>query len=298
MPITEAQREERRKFLGSSDAPAIIGVNPWKNAADVFWEKIRTPSESQHPPEDDAIIVGNFCEDAVLNWFEKETGYITRRNQTRLHQNQIMAANLDAVVEERKEIVEVKTSGIITPFNRDEWGEVGTDELPERVIIQTQHQMAVAGPEYRLAWVPVLLGGIGFRLYKVDRNDELIAALEQVEIRFWNEYVLTKTPPPDQIPTLSTLKKVQRQAFKTAHINGDLVIAWTLAKADYARAAKAKEQAERAILNALGDAEEGISPAGHVTYLEQTRKEYVVKAGTFRVLRKKGELCLPQPSSL
>ena len=39
MPITEKQRLARMKKLGSSDAPAILGVSPWKTATDVYWEK-------------------------------------------------------------------------------------------------------------------------------------------------------------------------------------------------------------------------------------------------------------------
>ena len=39
MPITEKQREQRRNYLGSSDAPAIAGVDPWRNPAYTVEEK-------------------------------------------------------------------------------------------------------------------------------------------------------------------------------------------------------------------------------------------------------------------
>lgn len=290
MPITEFQKNNRRKYLGSSDAASIIGVNPYRNAADIYWDKIRPPSENPSEPNNDAIIVGNFCENAVLEWFAKDTGNKIIKNQSRVHENGIMAASMDALVVDKPEIVEAKTAGIIHPFDREQWGEIGTDQVPERIIVQTQHQMAVAGPEYRTVWVPVLLGGIGFRLYRVDRNDELIEALGEAEVNFWNEYVLKKTPPPDQLPCLETLKKIHRQPFKTVTIDDEVFLKWQVAKAEEKRVGVAKEEAEKALLAALGDAEEGLSSMGRVTYLEQIRKAHMVKESKYRALRfKKGE---------
>ncbi len=119
MPITEKQREQRKNYLGSSDAPAIVGVDPWKTPADVYLSKVQNILEKE-PGE--AAQIGNLCEDAILKWFRKETGFKITRNQFRVHNNGFMAAHLDAVVSGENAIVEAKTAGIITPFDRDQWG--------------------------------------------------------------------------------------------------------------------------------------------------------------------------------
>ena len=282
--ITEEQRLERRKYLGSSDAPSILGVNPWKNASDVYWDKINPPSENESAPTSEAIIIGNLCEGAVLDWFSMETGKKILKNQQRVHVNQVMAANFDALVVGEEEAVEAKTTGIITPFDREEWGEPGSDEVPDRVIVQCQHQMAVL-PQIKIVWVPVLLGGVGFRLYQINRNDEFIKSIEEIEVDFWNRYVKERVVPPDNSPTIGTIKKIKRIPEKVVPLEDTVVEAWIKAKEAKGVAEKAEEEAKRAVLAALGDAEAGECSLGTVTYLEQKKKEYVVKASTYRVAR-------------
>lgn len=284
MPITEAQRAKRRKYLGSSDAPAIVGVNPWRNAADVYWDKIRPPSDNESKPLSDAVIVGNMCEQAVLEWFSRETGKKILRNQQRVHENGTMAASFDALVVGEDEAVEAKTTGIVSPLNKEEWGEIETDQVPNHIIIQCQHQMAVL-PQIKVVWVPVLLGGVGFRKYRIERNDDLIAYLEKEEIDFWKNHVETRIPPPDDVPTLETIKRIERQPKKSVALADGLVSAWLMAKEEASRADKAKEETQRAILAALGDAEGGECSFGQLTYFEQTRKETVIPESVFRVAR-------------
>lgn len=283
MPITSTQRTRRKTHIGSSDAPAIAGLSPFRTAGDVYLEKTADIFEQQ---EGEVQKIGRLLEHSVLNWFQEHTHNKIRKNQRRVHSNMIMAANIDAIVEGKKELVEAKTSGVIFPAGRDQWGEEGTDQIPEHVIVQCQHSLAVE-KDYELVWVPVLLGGVGFRLYRVDRNDELIEKLEGIEVNFWNEYVLKRTPPPDSVPSVELLKRLRREPNKVVPIDPSLVLAWQDAKSLEKNAKDIAKKHEAAVLNALGDAESGISEAGEVTYLEQTRKEYVAKASTFRVLRLK-----------
>lgn len=282
--ITEKQRQNRRKYLGSSDAPAVAGVSPWRNPADVYWDKIKSPSENESEPHNEAITVGNLCEGAVLDWFCRETGKKILRNQRRVHENGIMAASFDALVVGENEAVEAKTTGITSPLNRDEWGEVGTDEVPNYILAQVQHQMAVL-PEIKIIWVPVLMGGVGFRMYRVERSDELIETLEKIEVKFWTEYVEKRLPPPDDLPTIETIKKIDRAPNKTVRIADDMISAWLNAKSARSAAEKVEEEAKRTLLAALGDAEAGECSFGKLTYFQQSMKERVLPATTYRVPR-------------
>lgn len=283
--ITEYQRANRRKYLGSSDAPAIVGVSPWRNRSDVYWDKIRPPSDNESKPESDAIIVGQMCERAVLDWFAKETGKKIIKNQSRVHDNGIMAASFDAlVVGDGTEAVEAKTTGVTSRLNVEEWGEVGTDEVPNYIIIQCQHQMAVL-PELKTVWVPVLLGGVGFRMYRIERNLQLIEHLEKTESEFWNAHVQAKIAPADDLPCMETIKRIIRTPQKTVRLADELVITWLEAKEIASQADKAKDEAQRAVLAALGDADGGECSLGMLTYYQQERKESIIPASTFRVAR-------------
>ncbi len=53
--------------------------------------------------------------------------------------------------------------------------------------------MAVTG--YKGAYIAALIGGNTFRWRFIERDEELIAMLIQLEADFW-EYVKSETPPP------------------------------------------------------------------------------------------------------
>lgn len=280
--ITEFQKNQRQFYIGSSDAPSIVGVNPWRSAADIYWDKVQPKVEDD---SNEAMEIGTLCESGVLSWFQKETGKKILRNQRRVHQkNKIMSASFDALVVDSVEAVEAKTTGILNPFNKGEWGEPGTDEVPEHIIVQCQHQMAVL-PELKIVWVPVLMGGVGFRLYKIERNDDLISDLEKIEMDFWNDYVDKKIPPPDNLPTIDTIKRLRREPNKTVSIEDGLVLRWLEAKKKSSLADKEKDEAQRAVLAAIGDAEAGDCSLGRVTYFAQTSKEKIIPASSYRVAR-------------
>jgi|TARA_Y100000310_G_C20626860_1_gene786414 putative phage-type endonuclease len=278
--ITEEQRKARKKSIGSSDAAAVAGVDKYRTAADVYYEKTGQVEEKEL--KNDAIEVGTICEGAVLDWFEKDTGLKVKRNLSVVHANKIMTANLDAATEDGQ-VVEAKTTGVTMPLNKEEWGEVGTDEVPERIIIQCQHQMAVFAAA--IAWVPVLMGGVGFRLYQVKRNDDLIKDLEEMEVSFWNDHVLKKVPPEESVPSMDIIKRIRRVPKKTVKLPDELVANWLEAKEVVKLASKTEASAKAEILAALGDAEGGECSSGLITYYSQHRDSYTVKEQDFRVAR-------------
>jgi predicted phage-related endonuclease len=284
MPITSAQKELRRKFLGSSDAAAVLGMDHFRTPLDIFLDKTGQIQPTGIEPENDAMDIGNFLEAGVLNWFgsKKKLPLIlndeTDRNR-RLHANGIMAANFDAFVDgDPTQAVEAKTHGVVSEFISEDWGEVETDQVPERVALQCYHQMAVV-PTVQTIWVPVLLGGVGLRHYRIDRNQELIANLEQAEVKFWREHVETGIPPEGLPSSMDTFKKLRRVPQKSVVLPDELVGNWLQAKEALKRAEDEKEQKELLVFAALGDAEEGTSAYGKLTYfLNKGRASYTVEA--------------------
>ncbi|HEX5034888.1 MAG TPA: YqaJ viral recombinase family protein [bacterium] len=286
MPITEHQREVRRRYIGASDAAAVLGLDPYRNPSDVYHEKVTDlePDESS-----EAATIGQVLEDGILDWGAKERGVQIVKNQFRVHENGIMSIHYDALVKGNiAESMECKTAGILTPFDREEWGEVGTDEIPTRYIIQCQQGFSIL-PELQTTWVPVLLGGVGLRMYRVDRNDEMVRFLEEFIPDFHHKHIVQKVPPVDPPPSMEVLKRIKRMPATTVPIDPALVTAWQDAKKVAKSAGEAEDLAKRAVLAALGDAEGAHCELGAITYLETHKKSYVVKESSYRTLRFKEE---------
>ena len=71
MPITEEQRAQRQKHLGSSDMAAVMGLDSWSNAHDVWLDK----TGKLDPEKDKAIFRrGNYLETALLAYAQDELG--------------------------------------------------------------------------------------------------------------------------------------------------------------------------------------------------------------------------------
>lgn len=286
MSLNKEQREARKKYLGSSDLPAVVGVDEWRNASDVWLEKTgRVVREDKDSPVQE---FGHAFEKAVIDLFAKRKGVTVERNV--FMANEMFCSNLDGLIEgESLEVVEAKTTG-----KGEEWGPEGTDEIPERILIQVHEQMYVVtsatGKECRVAWVPVLIPGfrhLEVRTYRVERNDALMESAIAIGSRFWKEHVATDTPPDNFMPSLDMLKRARRQPEKVVSLADDLVQGWIEADAKEKAAKKESERAKVAVLAALGDAEGGQYSTGLITYYSQHRSGYTVEPSDYRVLRNK-----------
>jgi predicted phage-related endonuclease len=295
MALDDFQRKQRQRYLGSSDAPALAGVDPFgRNQVDVWLDKTgrleprRQPRGEMNSPR----IVGTYLEPSILSWVEDVLKVRLARDQFKVHANGIMCANFDALAlaATPPAVVEAKTAGMFgKPSYFDDFGEPGTDEVPDHVLVQVHHQLAVAEtqndlPQIDLVLVPVLLVSRGFVLYRVPRNQELVESIVQLEEDFWGRYVATNTEPPD-LPSLDSVRRILRKPGLTVEVERALVDGWLWAKEGRKLAEEQEEKAAASLLAALGEAESGTCEAGSVTYKQQTRKAYEVPESTFRVLR-------------
>src|SRR3990167_649335 len=174
--LTAKQLIERRKHLGASDVAALFGLDPFKTATDVWLTKIADVAESEQ--QSDSIDMGNSFEKPLLEWAAKELGVEISVNPFDLFavcpQHPIFSATLDSLilnggVPSRKAIEAKVTS------RSEEYGEPNTDQVPDRVLTQVQVQMLAHG--LQRVHVVVLLGRHGLKreLYRVDRNEKIIA---------------------------------------------------------------------------------------------------------------------------
>lgn len=185
--------EVRKTGIGSSDAAAAVGLNPYQSPLELWL--VKTGRDAHLPkvdPNDDSspMFWGTLLESFVAAAYTKRTGNRVRKvNAVLQHaQHPWMLANLDREVMgvPDVQILECKTTGM---NGQRLW----RDGVPEYIQLQVQHQLAVTGKQ--AADVAVLVCGNDFRTFRIQRDNQMIASLIELERRFWH-YVETDTPPP------------------------------------------------------------------------------------------------------
>ena len=242
MPITAEQRAARVKCIGSSDMASILGVNPWRSAYDLWLDK---KGLVEREPDDESRRLGTALENAALDEAELRLGSLDRNVFAELPEIHL-GANVDAILRASGEPVEAKTSGIAGPLY-GQWGEEGTDQVPDMYVIQAHVHMMCTKKE--VCHLLALLGGLGARLYRINLQADIRTIIEQAAVGFWKS-VDSDTPPEDSKPSLEVLKRVRRTTDRIAHVDPMLVAEYQGACAAVKEAETKKDQAQAALLAA------------------------------------------------
>ena len=176
----------RNMGIGGSDAGAIVGLNPYKGAYQVWLEKTNQAAP-QDASEKEAVYWGNVLEPVVATEFTARTGKkVTRHGMLRSKEYPFLLANVDRLVMGEDAGLEIKTAGA---FKAKDWEE---DKVPDSYYVQCQHYMMVTG----LArwYIAALIGGQHFVWKCIERNEDDITALFDAEKEFW-AHVQDMTPP-------------------------------------------------------------------------------------------------------
>lgn len=243
--------------LGGSDVAGILGLSPWATPLTIYtriktgqWDDTQTP----------AMRRGTLMEPVVRAMYAADTASSLLGPQSLAHPRLAYGrASLDDVAKRNGErrVLELKTDG---RANSGEWGEVGTDQIPERYLLQTHYYLGTAleagvvdSPE---ADVAVLLLGVDDspRVYHVVHDEDVYGwILEQVQ-RFWRDHVEPSKPPPPTLPAreavaVGRLFQREREPLVPFHDLAPEDRAAVLAYAEARRAADvAKETADAAEL--------------------------------------------------
>ena len=191
--------KRRQTGIGGSDVAAILGLSKWKTPLDVYNAKIEeTPSEESNP----SIEWGNRLEPVIRQKYSDVTGLSVKcPNETFRHpEHSFMIANVDGICSDGR-ILEIKTAR-----TGADWGEEGTDEIPDYYLTQVQHYMTVLGAQ--CCDVAVLIGASDFRIYHVKADPELEAMLIEEERAFWKRVEERDPPAPRTYAEAATLFRV------------------------------------------------------------------------------------------
>lgn len=274
-PERAAFLEGRRQGIGSSDTPAILGYSKHRSPLHVYLEKIGQWSQPDNP----AMRWGRMLEGVVARAYEEETGNPVRAPAVVTQYHRVwdwMGASVDRVARVGGEdrILECKTAAWA---QEDHWGEPGTDEIPDPYLLQVQHQMAVTG--HKLADVAVLIGGQDFRVYTVNRSEELIDRVREITEDFWRRVKRREPPPPDwthpaTLPLVRSLHGIDGAVkVRLGDDAARLADQYERLKAKESEAGLARREAMGRLVWMMGEAGEGLLPDGRRVIRRMVRRK-------------------------
>lgn len=180
--------KHRQAGIGGSDASCIAGLNPWKSAIQLYMDK-----KEENPQEQKSLRMelGNRLEGLVAELFTEATGLKVRNVNGILKNDKypFALANIDRAIVGEKAFLECKTTN---SYALKEWEE----GVPAHYEIQCLHYMAITGATH--CYIAALIGNSDFIWHKIERDQETIDYLMQIERDFWeNNIEKDVVPMPD-----------------------------------------------------------------------------------------------------
>lgn len=263
----------RASTIGGSDAAAILGLNPHKSAYALWAEKT-----GKVIPEDisqkEAVRLGTDLEDYVAHRFMEATGKKVRRvNYTVFRDDMPYAhANYDRLVVGEDAGLEIKTTNALN------LKKFKNGEFPANYYCQCVHYMMVSG--LKRWYLAVLVLGIEFKVFVIERDEAEIEALRLAEENFW--YQVQNDLPPE-IDGMDSTMDALNAAFPISDPEADAVdltgCAADLALLDECtqqiKALEGKKKAAQArVMETLGAAEKGFYSTYSVSWKSQKRPTF------------------------
>lgn len=191
----------RKSGIGGSDASSVLGLNPHRSSISVYLEKVdhvhgentndKSSKEAKGEEVNYRMELGNKLEGFVAREFSEKTSKKVR-NVNGILKNEkypFALANIDRAIVGEKAFLECK---VTNSYAKTEW----RDGVPIHYQIQCHHYMAVTGATH--CYVAALIGNEELAIHKIDRDEEIIKDIMDLEQMFWDKCVLGgNLPAPD-----------------------------------------------------------------------------------------------------
>jgi predicted phage-related endonuclease len=271
---------DRSKFLGGSDAAAVLGVSPWATPVELWQQKTRRVDKEANV--DPALIkmrerghkLEPFIRDMVIDklrslgllveliainviYVDPEHDFLSCEIDFELRLTGTMEIGGVEIVFDGEHInCDAKS---VTGFARKKWGEVDTEDVPIEYAAQFMHGLMLTGRRFCL--VAALRSFDDVDIFWTLRDDETIAGMRPKLVSFWLDHVLADVPPDPLV--FSDIKALFPRdnglAIEATEDIAEKVVQYREIKARL----KEFEEAEEALKFELGDF---ISPNTTLTY--------------------------------
>lgn len=183
----EKWHELRGIGIGGSDIGAILGVNKYKSAIDIYIDK----TEGKKQDGNRFTHFGHKLEKVVFEEFQERHSNMRCYTVPYTIQRGVCVANVDGMVydpvKDKYGVLELKTT---SAYNKDEWT---GDTVPQSYYAQVQHYLYVTGLSF--AYIACLVGGNDYKEFYIERSLEDIDYIQEKATDFWKNHVMKKVPP-------------------------------------------------------------------------------------------------------
>lgn len=285
---TQVNRDQflagRKKGIGGSDVAAILGFSPYKSPYQLWLDK--TGRSERKESQNESAHFGNLLEDVVAKEFSRRSGMKVQRvtQQLFLEEHPWALGNIDRAVINpdiagnvrfkdgaltTDRLLECKTA---SEYMSKLFGEEGSDQVPDYYLTQCLWYLLITG--CKVIDLAVLIGGNKFRMYRIERDEDLIQSIFNQVKAFWFNHVIADVPPDptcfDDVLHRWSNHVVGKQVeadFEHIKLAEELITVQGRLKADKAR----EDEIKLKIVSTMQDAEMMISQGKSIcTYKEQS----------------------------
>ena len=275
--------ENRKKGIGGSDVAAILGFSPYKSPYQLWLDKT---GRSEKKVQNESAHFGHLLEDVVAKEFSRRAGLKVQRvtQQLFLEDHPWALGNIDRAVINPEisgnvrfkdgalttdQLLECKTA---SEYMSKLFGEEGSDQVPDYYLTQCLWYLMITGCQ--IIHLAVLIGGNKFRMYRIERDEDLIQSIFEHVKSFWFNHVIADVPPDptcfDDVLHRWSKHVVGKQVeanFEQIKLGEELVTVQNRQKSDKAR----EDEIKLKIVSTMQDAEMMISQGKILfTYKEQS----------------------------
>ena len=262
--------EHRKTGIGGSDAGAIAGLSRYSTPFEVYCEKLGIVPEKQ---DTEAMRQGRDLEEYVAQRFCEAEGKTVKRFNYLVRSKQYpwALADVDRIIVGENALLECKTTSPRNPTDFE------SGDIPPYWYCQVQHYLAVTGCD--VCYLAVVVLGKAFYSFKIERNEDDIKALMEIEQKFWDDNVSKKVEPlPDGSETADEVIRGLYSQSDEEIPCVDLTI-YTAELAEYRRLDEEVQerqtrmaQIKQEIQLCLKDATRGTTDGCKISWQTQTRK--------------------------
>lgn len=281
---------QRAQGIGASEIAAVLGESPYESALSLYARK--TMPETEVANDAEHLFWGLQLERAIAEGYSRRSGrpFAMAGQLLQSVEYPWLLATLDSWTGPKDAAVlwplEIKN---VSTFAADSWA----DGAPRHVYIQCQQQMIVTGT--KRCTVAGLAGGNALMWEDIEADPIEQRRIIHASRIFWHECVLAGVAPePDGseasrralqrlYPAEAAEAQVELDVDTFAELDAELEVIKERQAADKKR----RDLLENMIKATIADATYGVLPGGvSYSWKSQTRREYVVKENTSRVLRR------------
>ena len=215
MALDAEQMEQRRRRVGASEIAALVGMSPWSSAASVWAEKLGISTFEGN----NYTAWGSTVESSIADWYAKENGLRSMASTWSFEEWLSSSLPTAALIPCKSLVHPAESWALATPDRLivrdgvvekilqiknarggDDWGEPGTDLVPDHYLCQVTWEMwicrATFGEQIKECDLCVCISGSPPVTYTVRYDEEFLQVLQKAGERFVREYLIPGVEPP------------------------------------------------------------------------------------------------------